>query len=271
MSPDVLSILTNYKRPRNLRLIVDAFRRQTHSVDIVVVDNHPESEQQFALPNGLDVEDIWRFRNNAGPPCRFAPAWMLHQYKYCLFFDDDLLPGSRAVEHLQATAALLNGRFATIGRFGRRFHGGNRDYMGHYRGQGDWRYVPRNIKLGNRPTPVDMTCRAHFVRADCMWRVLEFTWAMRTKHGDDSHQKGDRRGWWREDDMLLALGIQRDTGYPSYLVPHGDPETSLRRAELPDKHAHSRRPDHGHDRSRCVRMAVECGWQSLWHDAEARK
>jgi len=269
----VLAVLTNYARPQNLPQIVRALRRQTHPVKIVIVDNSPaktaseDGDQHDLTRIRKSVDDIWRFEQNAGPPCRFAPAFMQHDCSHILFLDDDMLPGFHAVEHLVNTATQLKNEFATLGEFGRRFHGGNRSYMQGFHGRGEWRYVCRNVKRGHEPTPVDMTCCAHFVRADMMQHVLSFKWDMIHKHGCDEDLDGDRRGWWREDDMLLSLGIQQGTGLKSYLtpMPRRRVRMSLRQRMLAAPHAHSSRPHHLQDRTRFIHLALQSGWQSLWH------
>jgi len=270
MNASVLAILTNYARPQNIPIIVSALRQQTHPVDIVIVDNSPHCScamSHVAAWDTSQIMDVWRFTKNAGPPCRFAPALMQHDHSHVLFIDDDLVPGAHAVEHLIKTAELFDNEFATLGEIGRRVHGGNRDYMAS-RGRGEWRYCTHNIRRRTWPFPVDITCRVHFVRADCVRHVLSMKWDILQHFGDDTAQEGDRRGWWREDDILLCTSIQRATGFASYLTPVADRNTYLRRRDLPAPGAHSSRTYHKTDRSRCVRMAVRVGWKPLWHDAE---
>jgi len=255
--PDVLVVLTNWVRPDNVVKIVSAFRSQTVPVQLVLVDNSPHEYEEFwrEHPDTVSqLDDYWRFLNNAGPPCRFAPAWMRHDHKYVLFYDDDLLPGPRAVEYLLDMAESVKDAFATIGEIGRRFR---------QNASGEWQYVARNIGRGPALTPVDCTCRAHFVCAEVMSLVLQWKWQLLSRFGDDGHLEGDRRGWWREDDFLLSLGIQAAMRWPSYLTPAGPPETQLKYKGLPAPNAHCARQFHCTDRDRHINMAAAIGWRSL--------
>jgi glycosyltransferase involved in cell wall biosynthesis len=262
---DVLVVLTNWKRPANVRLIVQAFLAQTVPVDIVVVDNSPkDGESEFNEPElAARLLDVWRFRDNAGPPCRFAPSFMRHSHRYILFHDDDLLPGPRAVEHLMEAAKRAGERFATIGQTGRRFEGGPNSYRHPMPGY-QWLYVPRNVKRSENLTPVDMTCRSHFVRADQMQHVLTFKWELLRTLGSEKV----RPAIDVHDDLLLCLGIQKVKGWPSYLTHVGPPETCLRRQNLPAPYAVSERQPHHAERTDLIQWAELLGWRSVWQAAE---
>src|SRR5690349_15775309 len=116
---DVLIVLTNWMRPSNIPQIVRAFRGQSVSSRMVLVDNSPPESSQLGNDVLLQFDDVWRLQQNHGPPCRFAPALLQHDSRYILFYDDDCLPSPRAVENLLDVADRLGNNFSTIGQVGR--------------------------------------------------------------------------------------------------------------------------------------------------------
>lgn len=273
----ILTVLTNYKRPANLPPVVDAFAAQTIPADIVVVDNSPtcgginhslESERI----NGnwrRHVKDFIRVRENLGPPCRFIPALAFHDYDYVYFHDEDMLPGPNALAHLLATAnsPAINNEFATIGQYGRRFRGGPGDQKHPGR---DFTYVLRHTaRSWDGLVPVDMTCNAHFVRADLVRHALNLKWDLINEFGKEAV----RPHIDRHDDQLLCLGIQRATGWGSWLTQRipDDGESSLRRKRLRDNDAACARPTHRQERTELARMAGRIGWKSLWREILLRQ
>lgn len=254
-----LVILTNYTRPDNLPPIIRAFREQTVPVDIVVVDNAPLADgvgketklrEGYPEPSFKDADDVWRFTRNAGPPCRFAPAFMDNDHEFFLFFDDDMLPGVAAVEHLVKTAERIAGPWATLGEIGRIYD--------------NCRYVSRNIRRWEGCRPVDMTARAHFVEAKRIGNVLETKRVLIDKFGDEA-----RRLLSVHDDILLCQSAQLRFSLRlgnqtcSYLTPKGTSETLLRSRDLDDgKTGVSRRPNFLAERNRLIEMMHVIGWRS---------
>jgi hypothetical protein len=254
----VLVVLINYLRTANLPRIVQAVLGQSAPCKLVIVDNHPPERPDCELPSGLAAvaDDVWRFGRNEGPRCRFAPALFRRDCRYVCFLDDDLVPGPQAVEHLLKTAQSLNDQFATIGEMGRRFD----------RHADRYGYRPEDVPRGNVPTPVDLTCRAHFVRIDLVHHLLALRWDMLTRYADTGF--GDLID--THDDILLCLGIQRATGYPCYTTPLGTDDTRLVAEELPDPHAVHRMPHHRIVRSRLIRRCWQVGWKSVLRDDAKR-
>ena len=261
MSADVLVMLTNWKRPGNLVPIARAMRAQSVPVKIVVADNHPPvlagADDPFALPAEVAdlADDVWRWTTNAGPPCRFAPALMRHDCKYTLFYDDDMVPGPRAVEHLLRTADQLDGQFATIGEIGRRFHGDA--------GSGELSYVSRNIRCRAHPVAVDMTCRAHFVRSSTIIGAIHLKWAMLSIAHFSSTPNKVAEAVAIHDDILLCLGIQRDLGCPSYLIPQPTSSNTLKQSQLPSPWAVGARTEHITQRTSLIWWAEMAGWDRI--------
>lgn len=251
----ILVVLINYRRPQNLLEILPAVRAQSEPCKIVVVDNHPESEPECRLPSEVEasVDDVWRFKQNTGPSCRFAPALLTHDCEYVAFLDDDFVPAPRAIEHLLNTSKQVGEKFATIGEIGRHFPiamDGNRV---------DYRYAPVNVGRMDVPRRVDMTCRSHFVRAEMVRHALELKWDLLKRYAGTDYPEL----LYVHDDVLLCLGIQRATGYPSYVTAIGPPDTALVARELPDPHAVHHRPYHKKIRSRLVSRCGLVGWKSL--------
>lgn len=254
MSDRVLAIVTNYKRPENVPLVCESLRAQTHPVTLVVVDNSPGPSRLRFTAAAQTPNDIWRFKANAGPPCRFAPAWMRHDHDYVLFVDDDMTLRPTAVEYLRGAADRLCGGFATLGQIGR-IYGGE---------PGKWEYVRQNVPRRQRVVPVDLTCRLHFVRMDLMHHVLAFKWRVLDTFPEMSKHVG------REDDMLLCQGIQWACRVPSYLVPRvmTVPRTRLIRKELPPgPHSQNGQADHVTNRTELANAAHAVGWRRQFDPA----
>ena len=249
----ILSIVTNYCRPNNIPLIVDSLREQTVPVDIVVVDNSPEKPdgsdtlQLMLHEKSLWADDIWRFVQNVGPPCRMAPAFMDHSHEFIWLLDDDLLPGSKAAEHLLLNYEWVDGKCSTIGEIGRV-----------HSPQGE--YIKRNIRRPLHPRRVDMTARSHFVRTEHMRHVLDAKWQLIDRFGDEARHLVSIH-----DDLILCCGVQLATGFPSYLTADAyDAETLIRKQDLPDGGGGvSAKPGFLEQRHRLIQMFQAIGWESL--------
>jgi hypothetical protein len=253
-----LVVLTNYRRPVNVPLCLQAWRNQTAKpAKIVLVDNSP-GEGPETYPSFSGADDVWRFRENLGPPCRFAPALALFGYRYVLFADDDFLPGKRAMEFLLETAAKVEDRFATIGQQGRNFRLGLPGQRYDSGQRYDWRSKP--VRNDSGPVSCDITCNAHLVRADLLHHLLTFRLDLLAHAEDAKHLVAVH------DDFLLCLGIQMGTAWPSLVVPvEKDPEQRLLKESLSEQGvAVWKRPEHFAERSRMVDLALAVGWQRCW-------
>jgi hypothetical protein len=246
LARDVLCVVTNYNSPRTA--IVATGNAVQTGADVVVIDNSGGEQHAFRCPGGLRIRDVWRFGENAGPPCRFAPAWQWsHRYKYVLFLDDDVICGPRCIETCLQAAKTLDNKFATIGANGR--------WYGHRSRQ--WHYVKRTGRpRRDRITHVDLTCRAHFVRADLLWQV--------GKLREDLVAAGmprDSELLW-EDDILLCQAIQRETGWPSALVPATPRDGAIIAQSMrKQERAMSSRPQHLDNRTAMIRACAGVGWR----------
>jgi len=258
--PRILVVLTNYRRPVNVAMTIGAIRSMPHRCKIVVVDNHPPDCKASQLPPAVaeEADDVWTMQDNYGPPCRFAPALLQDDCEYVWFQDEDILPHHGLLEAFLHAAEQLDGRFATLGTIGRRFE---RSKFRNPRITGRIAYQPHDVPLAPCLTMVDMTISAHFVRADMIHHAVAIRWAMR------DHNPGlvESAGLHEMDDLALCLGIQRESKYPSYLLPEGFPPHRL--LEEPSL---SGIPGHVTKRTKFVRAAAEVGWESLIEKALAR-
>lgn len=214
-------ILTNWKRPDNIPAIVKAFRPSVSK--ITVIDNAPPETALYARADYLRdeglIDDYWTAIKNGGPPIRFAPALHDLESKYTLFWDDDLLPPEGVVEAFIDSAnafefgypdTLLT--FGELGIIGRNFDS-----------NGD--YIRRNVRRQDEsPCPVDLCCRAHFMRTVFVSQV----YAVR----DTLLMNGASKGALSRHDDLLITAACKLKRYGSYLIPAGP-----KHRDLPAPHA----------------------------------
>lgn len=249
MDSKVLVVLTNWKRPQNLSLCIQAWREQSLSpASIVVIDQSPLVQ---CFPG---ADDVWKVGNNLGPLCRLWPALALApRYDYILFADDDLLPGKQGLQASVEAAKLISNKFATLGQEGRTFRNSSTEEMG--LPQTIWSY-----RFGNTPRltdglqVVDCTVRTHLVLAPYLHRLLR----LREKLPADLCDA--------HDDLLLCLGLQTDPGWPSYVLPASTLERQLILENLPGVNGPEacwKRPDHLVQRSRFINLAHEAGWRQF--------
>lgn len=246
----VLIVLINYNRPANMSGVIGAWRAQSlPPATLVVVDNSPaerDMSEVYPSPIFSGADDVWRMRTNLGCPCRFAPAIALWEHDYVLFADDDLLPGSKALENVVAVADQLEGKFSTIGQLGRLFEL-----------QKPEPYNPRRSPTrGPHPVECDLTCRVHLFRSKFAHHAIELR--------NDLRETVPSHLLHVHDDLLLCLGIQRASEYPSYVIPATDDSDKLLiKTDKDDRKGLWRRPGHFQERSQMVRAAEAQGWRRV--------
>jgi hypothetical protein len=232
----VEAVVINWKRPDNVAKIVRTLKRQTMPCTVTVCDCHDSEE--FSLPSRAMpyIDRIYRWRHNFGSYNRFVPLGA-YDHKYTFFIDDDLLPGTRCVEHFWQQAEQLSA-FGALGQVGRIV-------------AADGEYRTQDIPRGPGFTEVDILVRALFVPTECLIYMPQIR-AMLGESGDP------------EDDILLAVGLAMQAGLGCYLTPFDpDPETLVNKFELASPHARHARPTHRPNRSRLLRSAVGLGWQPI--------
>jgi hypothetical protein len=229
---EIEAVVVSYKRPGNIPQILESLRTQTVPCSITLVNCAHGPEWEPDVPAGL-CDRYLRFHENHGAYNRFLGAFF-YEREFTYFHDDDMLPGTRVLEHFLASAS--NFEFGVLGQFGRMFPA---DGI-HYR-QNE---IPRTESL----TPVDLIVRAYFVRSRHLHHVLRLKWAMPPIDV-------------KEDDMLLSCSLKMYAGLQSYLTPlSNDPETSVVKKPLDGRHACASRPDHMQRRTAAMRSIIDLGW-----------
>src|SRR5690606_17948540 len=66
-----------------------------------------------------------------------------------------------------------------------------------------------------------------------------------------------------EDDLILCMGIQRATGYPSYVAAAPSAERCWNVRKLRAPHALCARPYHRELRNEFVQTAIKIGWHDM--------
>jgi hypothetical protein len=229
-------VVINWKRPDNVADIVQALKRQSMPCTVTVCDCHEGAG--FGLPDRAlpYIDRLYRWRHNLGAYSRYVPLGA-YDHKYTFFLDDDLLPGTRCVEHFWQQAERL-GTFGALGQLGRIV-------------AADGGYRTQDIPRGPGFTEVDVLVRAFFVATESLVHIPP----VRAMLGESSDP---------EDDLLLAVGLAMQAGLACYLTPADpDRETLVNQRELASSYARYARPAHLPTRSRLLHNAVGLGWKPI--------
>jgi hypothetical protein len=232
--PKVEAVIINWRRPNNVKPILQAFREQTEPCLITLLDVH--AEPQFALDAAVVqlADRCFRWTDNYGGWNRFVPLWA-YRHEYTYLHDDDMLPGRRLIEHFLRCAAAVP-RFGVLGQAGRMAADGGKAY-------GCAQIFPDD---GFRE--VDVIVRGYFVRTTNLEYLLKFR----------EHFAPSRRGC----DIVLATGLKLLAGLSAYLTPATtDEEERMNKAELPDDYALHREAGHYEERTSILRGAYDLGWR----------
>ncbi|WP_232303788.1 glycosyltransferase [Pseudofrankia sp. DC12] len=205
---------------------------------MTVCDTHLDDQYTLSEATLSSADRVYRWGHNTGPYSRFVPL-AAYDHEYTFFVDDDMLPGTRCVEHFVETAESLPG-FGSIGQMGRIV-------------PADGVYTARNVGRLPRAREIDILVRGFFVRTRNLHHIAQLRWLMNYMAEQVP-----------EDDMLLCVAMRLCAGLRNYLAPSDpDPETLMNRAELPDPHALHRRPDHIQRRIDFMLAARAIGWLSV--------
>lgn len=241
----VLAVVSHYKRTENTRKVCEVLDGEP--CDVVVADNSPQ-ESEVGRYQFSGAMDVWRWRENSGPPARWYPAVALAPlYEYVVLIDDDGLPRQGLIDSLLQQAGLLEDKFSNIGPIGRNHR---------LKPDSTWHYVKRNITPapGDKSTAVDMSARGYFMRADAVSSILVFR--------DELAAAGATPEMLWQDDIILNCAIQRETGTPSYLPLRHEPWFQKRHMDT-QGYAFSRtQPDFIKIRSDLITLCDYCGWAS---------
>ena len=231
-------VLINYKRPHNIRGIIQAFRQQTVPCHISLIDAAAGPEFEIGSEIRAIADTVYSWNHNFGPYNRYVPI-AVYSHEYTYFHDDDMLPGRRLIEHLIQAADSLP-QFGVLGQQGR--------YV-----SADGSYEPRGVARTDHFLPVDIVVRGYFVRTKNLPAVIEHRHAM-----------GLFPDATLEDDLLLCTAMSMIHGLTNYLTPRdADPESSMNKSELSAEFARYVRGNHRVDRTNFCRRAIAAGWIPL--------
>jgi len=234
----VETVIINWRRPHNVKKIVQALAEQTVPVTITICDCH--NEEQYALdPATLSMADrVYRWTHNVGAYSRYTPL-ASYDHLYTFFIDDDLLPGKKCME-AYLEAAVQMPEFGVLGQFGRII-------------DADDMYRPWNLSLSDSFIETDFIIRAYFVKTRHLSSVVRFRWEI-----------GYFDAALPEDDLLLCAALKYYEKLPCYLIPYNnDPETLVGKQEQNTDHALSARKDHYLKRSQFIERLKYYGWRSI--------
>lgn len=233
--PAVEAVVINWKRPRNVAKIVDALRRQSVRPTVTIVDCHQDWRYRLPRLTLAKADRVYRQHRNLGSFNRYVPIGA-YDHEFTYFADDDMLPGTRCIEHfLDAKPP----EFGVLGQIGRRLNA-------------DGSYSRRGVVRTGQLEPADFLIRGYFVptvRLDCVNRLR---W-----------QLGLQQEPSVEDDMLLSVAMQLIHGLGSFVTSADvNLESKQNKVELKARHALAKRPDHFDRRVAFLQQAKAAGWSS---------
>lgn len=234
--PSVLSVIQNWRRPENVSLIASAVLDQTVKTHLVLVDCASGTEWGLSPDIKGKADTIIEVcGSNLGPCSRFIPPLLMCNFDCVMWYVDDHVPGREFCEFMLQKADELHWRFATLGQEGRAVSGG-----------------------GLARSRVRSGC------ADCIV-TSELALIKNVSHAiafrDDLVRENPNVSTF-EDDLILCMGIQRATGYPSIVATAPSPGKCWNTRRLDAPHALCARPNHRELRNEFVRTAIDCGWES---------
>lgn len=236
--PEVLAVISNYKRPDNLEPICRVLAEEP--CDVVIADNSPDrSSDRYDWPG---VKDVWCWRENSFPPARWYPAVaMSHLYDYVVLIDDDAMLAPGLVGRLLTMSARLKDQFANIGPMGRMFR----------RRRRGWRYNKGKV-AGTMYDRTDMAVRGYWM---CGRWVASAVWFR-----DLLAQSGATPEMLKQDDIILNVGIQFASRLPSYVADHW---YSQKYADDRGYAFSALDPDFRQTRYDLISLCAEVGWKSV--------
>lgn len=209
---DIQVIIVNWRRPKNIPAIIEAFRKQSIPCAITVCDVGGDG---FCLSAETlrAADDAFVWDRNYGSFNRYIPAFGFEK-EFCWFQDDDMIPGPELLAHMLSFRNLL---FSVLGQSGRRMRG-DRYHL---------------VKPDVDPKEVDFVCRGYLVRTELLHNVLRFKWEAQLKAPVIT-----------EDDILLAIAIETYTGLRPWLASKPPSAAKMDLAGLPEPYACCRMPGH---------------------------
>ena len=167
-----------------------------------------------------------------------------YELPFTYFHDDDMLPGSKTLEHFLRHAEELPD-FGLLGQAGRF--------------SPDGRYCPASVSQSSAFRAVDSVVRGYFVRSMHLHHILRLKWQLK----------------WEgkmEDDLLAAGAMRLYGNLPILLTPKVlEPAEKMNMQELPSPYALCSRPDHLYRRTAFVQTLRSLGWQAVSDGAIAQR
>jgi hypothetical protein len=235
---EVEVVVINWKRPANVNKIVDALRLQSQSCTITICDCHPSDEFALEKKTLSLIDRLYSWKHNLGAYSRYVPLGA-YDHPFTLFLDDDMLPGTRCVEHFVRNAR-IKGQFGALGQMGRIV-------------SANGSYVSKEIPRTDMFDEVDILVRGIFINSRNIFHIVQLRWMM--EYFDNPLP---------EDDLLLCVSLSVCANLPCYLIPFcQDQETLLNKKELNNQFALSSRPEHLNKRKEFLQRAMKVGWTPL--------
>ena len=233
--PCVEVVVDHWRRPANVTRLLHAFRAQSVSCRLTLVNVAPEGE---FLDEWRGLADRVVVIPNEGSQTRFTLSG-LFDCEYTYWQDNDMEPGRRCLEHFLKCAEQTE-HFSVLGQLGRRW-------------PRTGSYDAGDILRGPAPVEVDFIVRGYFIRTRHLHWMEAFRW-----------QAGYRMPL-QDCDLLLSMALQHHTGMPCLLTPdNADVETRANRYELPAPHSVCGAwREHLDRRTAFVRRGITAGWEPL--------
>ena len=240
---DITVILNAYRRPYNLKMQIDAIRKQTVApVQIWLWVNKHEDNDGFNFKE-LDIDRIFHNDYNWKFYGRFAAA-LLADTEYVAIFDDDTIPGNRWFENCFETMKTEEGILGSAG-----VTLNDKFYVRHDRC--GW---PTQNK---ETTRVDLVGHAWFFKRE--W--LQFLWREKPTTWDNG------------EDIQFSYLAQKYGNIQTYCPPHPPEDKSMHGSILGnelgiDVKATSTNQAVSHqrffsERDVCVQTAIKGGWDTV--------
>lgn len=194
----VEAVVVNWKRPENIPVILEALRPQC---ELLTVINAGE-------PCDTRLADLTvTLSKNFGGINRYSLT--SHNCDYTYFHDDDMLPGSRLIEHFLE----YSDKAYVLGQIGR--------IVGE-------RYNFNDVPRTNDVVDVDLVVRGYFVNTKLLPEIFRLRQTFKNPI--------------REDDMMLAWAARRLKQRICITPANNDVETFINKVELPNQFATSSDP-----------------------------
>ena len=236
-------ILNSYRRPYNLKMQVEAIKKQTvQPTEIWLWVNDHEDNRGYDYSD-LGVNKIFHNDHNWKFYGRFAAA-LLSDTEYVAIFDDDTIPGERWFENCLETMKTKQGILGSAGVILN-----SKIYMDHRRSG----WAARNEEIER----VDLVGHSWFFKRE--W--LQYLW------------KEKPPTWDNGEDIQFSYAAQRYGNVQTYCPPHPPSDKSLHGSILGnelgiDSKATSNNNQVSHqqffsERDMCVQYAIKNGWDTV--------